>query len=145
MKKRKQLLIIMIISSLCSLYTLGIRNSILIGKSSRDIVLSKNIFVQSSYVSKIIYSENTPIGDFLNNSKSKPIVDTALTNISKSVIPNEDDREEFLGYLKNIPIRRLITISNGTFTEDRFCASNPTREDGSMAKGRVPVNATYAP
>ncbi len=91
---------------------------ILIGKSSRDIVLSKNIFVQSPYVSKIIYSENTPIGDFLNNSKSKPIVDTALANIAKAVIPNEDDREEFLGYLKNIPIRRLITISNGTFTEE---------------------------
>ncbi len=91
---------------------------ILIGKSSRDIVLSKNIFVQSSYVSKILYTENTPVGDFLNNSKSKPIVDTALANIAKAVIPNEEDREEFLGYLDNIPIKRLITISNGTFTDE---------------------------
>lgn len=91
---------------------------ILIGKSSRDLVLSKNVFIQSSYVSKIIYTENVPIREFLNNPKSKAAIETVLMNIAKAIIPNEADREQFLDYLRNIPIKKLIAISNGIFTEE---------------------------
>lgn len=89
-----------------------------IGKSSRDIVLSKKLYVQSSYVPKTAYTRNTLMGEFLKNPKSKPIIEPILRTAAQNIMPNEAQREQFLGYLKSIPIRKLIIISQGAFTEE---------------------------
>lgn len=91
---------------------------ILIGKSSRDIPLSKNIYIQSSYVPKIIYTENTLIGDFLKNQKAQPIIEPIIANVAQDIIPNDDDREQLLIFIKNTPIRKLIAMSKGAFTKE---------------------------
>lgn len=91
---------------------------LLIGKSSRDIVWSKNLYVQSSYVPKIAYTRNTLMGEFLRNPKSKPIIEPLLRTAAENIMPNETQREQFLGYLKSIPIKKLIIISQGAFTEE---------------------------
>lgn len=91
---------------------------ILIGKSSRDIVLSKNVFVQSSYVPKIIYTENTLVKDFLINPKSQPIIEPFLRNAAQIIMPDESDMERFSSYLESIPIKKLIIISQGAFTQE---------------------------
>lgn len=91
---------------------------ILVGKSSRDIVLSKNLYVQSSYVPKIAYTQNTLMGDFLKNPTSKPIIEPFLIKAAQNIMPDEIERNQFLEYLKSIPIRKLIIISQGTFTDE---------------------------
>lgn len=90
---------------------------ILIGKSSRDIVLSKNLYVQSSYVPQITYTRNTLIGEFIKNQKSKPIIEPFLRIASQNIISSEDQKEQFWNYLKSMPIKKLIILSKGAFTE----------------------------
>jgi beta-glucosidase len=89
---------------------------ILIGKSSRDIVLSKNIYVQSSFASKVVYTENTLIEDFFKNPKSKPIIEPLLQNAMEFLISDKNDSKEFIVYLKNMPIKKLILLTQGKFT-----------------------------
>ncbi len=91
---------------------------ILIGKSSREIVLSKNLYVQSSYVPQIAYTRNTLIGEFIKNQKSKPIIEPFLRTALQNIMPDEAQREQFGDYLKSMPIRKLIIVSQGAFTEE---------------------------
>lgn len=90
---------------------------ILIGKSSRDIVLSKNIYLQSSYVPQTTYTKNTPIGDFLKNQKSQSILRPLLKNIVQTLTTDKDAQKELLTYLSTFSIKKLIILSNGSFTE----------------------------
>lgn len=91
---------------------------ILIGKSSREIVLSKNLYVQSSYVPQIAYTRNTLIVEFIKNQKSKPIIEPFLRTALQNIMPDEAQREQFGDYLKSMPIRKLIIVSQGAFTEE---------------------------
>lgn len=91
---------------------------ILVGKSSRDIVLSKSLYLHSHYVPIKLYTRNTLMGDFLKNPKSKPIVEPFLIKETQNIMPSETERAQFLDYLKSIPIKKLIIISQGVFTEE---------------------------
>lgn len=91
---------------------------ILIGKSSREIALSKNLYVQSSYVPQIAYTRNTLIGEFIKNQKSKPIIEPFLRTALQNIMPDEAQREQLGDYLKSMPIRKLIIVSQGAFTEE---------------------------
>ena len=91
---------------------------ILLGKSSRNIVLSKNIYVQSTYISQPKYNENTLIGDFLNNKNAQVVIDPILQNIGESITSDDEAQGEIINYLKYIPISKLSTISNGSFTNE---------------------------
>ncbi len=91
---------------------------ILIGKSSRDISLMKNIYVQSSYIPKTNYTRDTLAGEFLMNPKTKSIVEPLLTNAVQSITSDTQSHEELINYLKNIPINKFISLSNGSFTEE---------------------------
>jgi beta-glucosidase len=103
---------------------------ILIGKSSRDIPLSKNIFVQSSYLPKTKYTSDTLAGEFLINSKAKPTIESLLNNAAQSITSDTTAQEKLVNYFKNIPISKFITLSNGTFTEkmlnDLLSSANET-------------------
>lgn len=90
---------------------------ILIGKSCRDIILSKGVYIQSSFVPKAIYAENTLIGDFLENPKAQATIEPIVENVAHDIMPN-DDSEQLLLFIKNTPIRKLIAISNGAFTRE---------------------------
>lgn len=91
---------------------------ILVGKSSRDIDLTKDIFVQSSYVPKTNYTKDTFIGDFLISPKSKTIVEPLLEEAVQAVASDEDTREKFFNYFKNMRISRLSILTKGKFTEE---------------------------
>lgn len=90
---------------------------ILIGKSSRDLPLSKNIYVQSPYLSKTNYTRDTLAQDFLINPKTKEIVEPLLSSAAQSITSDTNAQEKLINYFKNIPIGRFTTLSNGTFTE----------------------------
>jgi beta-glucosidase len=91
---------------------------ILVGKSSRDICLMTNIYVQSSYIPKINYTRDTFIGDFLIHPKAKTLVESLLKYAAQSVATDEESREKLIGYFKNIPISKLLIINKGTFTAE---------------------------
>lgn len=90
---------------------------ILVGKSSRDICLIKDLYVKSSYVPKIIYTENTLLGDFLLHPKAKTFVESLLNDITKSITSDEESKNTIIGYYKTTPISRFLVISKGRFTE----------------------------
>ncbi len=90
---------------------------ILIGKSSRDIPLSKNIYVQSPYLPKTNYTRDTLAQEFLINPKTKAIVEPLLSSAAQSITSDTNAQEKLINYFKNIPIGRFTTLSNGTFTE----------------------------
>ncbi|EKQ51693.1 MULTISPECIES: glycoside hydrolase family 3 C-terminal domain-containing protein [unclassified Clostridium] len=91
---------------------------ILIGKSSRDIALSKNIYIQSAYVPVPKYAENTLIGEFLTNPNARAVIEPILQNIAELITGDKETQEEIINYLKYIPINKLSVISNGDFTND---------------------------
>jgi beta-glucosidase len=90
---------------------------ILIGKSSRDLPLSKNIYVQSPYLPKTNYTRDTLAQEFLINPKTKAIVEPLLISAAQSITSDTNAQEKLINYFKNIPIGRFTTLSNGTFTE----------------------------
>lgn len=79
--------------------------------------MSKNIYVQSPYLSKTNYTRDTLAQDFLINPKTKEIVEPLLSSAAQSITSDTNAQEKLINYFKNIPIGRFTTLSNGTFTE----------------------------
>lgn len=90
---------------------------ILIGKSSRDICLIKDIYVKSSYVPKIKYTRNTLTEDFLLHPNAKTFVETLLTDAAQSIATDDKIKNLFIEFFRALPISRFLVISKGRFTE----------------------------
>lgn len=96
---------------------------ILVGKSSRDIVLKKNIHVISTTASYPEIHRNTNIGDLLNNpvisSLARKLLNKATKNnlLIKPLI-NEEENDLYTAMIKYMPLRGIINFSRGEFTED---------------------------
>lgn len=91
---------------------------ILICKSSRDTCLTKNVYVQSSFVPKMSYTSDTLIQYFLSNPKVKAILEPIITNIVQLLTSTPEYKEMVVNFFMNTPISKLISLSNGTFTEE---------------------------
>lgn len=90
---------------------------ILVGKSSRDICLVGNIYIQSSYQPKITYTAENFARDFLSNPKTQNIIQPLLMSIAK-LLSNDKALEQTISeFLKDMPIKKWIVISRGSFTE----------------------------
>lgn len=95
--------------------------NICVGKSSRDIILRKSLFVESTVELPIIYDDNSTIGDILSNSEKrmiiKPLIDkyNAQSNVneeSDSSAAMEAITEEMLKATFNyMPLRHLVTMA----------------------------------
>lgn len=90
---------------------------ILIGKSSRDICLTKSIYMKSSHMRKIKYTRETFIGEFLKNPKAKVFLDPVINDLSQLAATDKELQEIFIGFLKDNPIEKLPVISKEKFTE----------------------------
>jgi len=90
---------------------------VLVGKSSRDICLFRNIYIKSSYIPKVKYTRDTFTGDFLLHPKTKELIESLVEDTAKSITADEETQKQFLGYLKNIPISKLLVMNKGGFTE----------------------------
>ena len=91
---------------------------ILVGKSSRDINLAKNIFLQSSYMPKTNYTRDTFINDFLINPKFKDIIEPLLEEAVLAATSNEEYPKKCLNHFKYIPISKFSIITKGKFTDE---------------------------
>jgi len=98
--------------------------NILVGKSSREIVLTESIHVQSIVsVTKPVH-RNTLVVDLLSNPKLAPIAKELLAkaNENNQVINMADmdseTAEMMEAMMKYMPLRALVSFSQGAFTEE---------------------------
>ncbi|MCR8846404.1 glycoside hydrolase family 3 C-terminal domain-containing protein [Paenibacillus sp. SC116] len=97
---------------------------ILIGKSSRDIVLRDTVYVKSSITIRKQVTRNTLLGDLLADPVLAPILKEMLVQANRSglagIMEDSDDeasqmRAEMLKYM---PLRGIVNFSQGSFSEE---------------------------
>lgn len=100
---------------------------ILIGKSSRNIVCSRKIRVESSIKLPVTYTLDTTIGDLMKEPNAKPYVEKLMkgnTLFSTEAKKEEDAASEAVtqemmeAMIKYMPIRATLSFGNGTLTLD---------------------------
>ncbi|WP_370621860.1 fibronectin type III-like domain-contianing protein [Bacillus sp. JCM 19034] len=101
--------------------------TILVGKSSSEIELSKTIYVKSTVERPFHVHRNTTIGDILSNPKVAPVAQKLLAEAQKdspfgnaSSGDDEDAGEMIAAMMKYMPIRALSNFSNGQLTEEKL-------------------------
>lgn len=90
---------------------------ILIGKSSRDIVLKESVYVKSSITAKKTYTRNSTIGDLMDNPKGMEIISQMMKQFAPQG-DSENGSDMFEAMMKDMPIRVLSTFSGGEFSDD---------------------------
>lgn len=100
---------------------------ILIGKSSRDIVCSKELKFKSTAVIPKSYTLNSTFGDIMTDPKASEIIKPVIDGYSLGFETGSDDMEEALGegsremmaaMFQNLPLRAVISFGNGTIKEE---------------------------
>jgi len=93
---------------------------ILIGRSSRDIVLKDTVFVRSTKQIKRKYHINSTIGDILDDPSASVKFQNVLKQFA-SLFPQFSTEEgimNFVEMMKYTPLRGLIHFGGGKFTEE---------------------------
>ncbi|KAB2331406.1 glycoside hydrolase family 3 C-terminal domain-containing protein [Bacillus mesophilum] len=95
---------------------------ILIGKSSKEIVLKDNVFVQSSVSIKKPVHRNTTIGDLMTDPILAPFAKELLEKMNNPVgdaAPSDGLGTELMeAMMKYMPLRALVNFSQGAMTEE---------------------------
>lgn len=93
---------------------------ILIGRSSRDIVLKDTVFVRSTKQIKRKYHINSTIGDILDDPSASVKFQNVLKQFA-SLFPQFSTEEGIMNFaemMKYTPLRGLIHFGGGKFTEE---------------------------
>ncbi|MBT2697161.1 glycoside hydrolase family 3 C-terminal domain-containing protein [Bacillus sp. ISL-40] len=96
---------------------------ILIGKSSKDIVLMDTLYVQSSVLIKKPVHRNTTIGDLLTDPILAPIAQPMLAKMNEgnplaSAELEGEASEMMAAMMKYLPLRAMANFSQGGLTEE---------------------------
>lgn len=94
---------------------------ILVGKSSKDILLKESVNVKSTVAVPKRYHRNSTIGDVMTAPKGQKLYKQFMDLFSGQgglVDLLEDSNEMLMAMIKFMPIRALITFSQGKFNED---------------------------
>lgn len=95
---------------------------ILIGKSSKEIVLKEKVKVNSTVKIKKKFHRNSTVGDLMEDPVGVQIINEFLQKFSQSGGPFEQDEhrnnEIILAMMKYMPLRGLINFGKGEFTEE---------------------------
>ncbi|WP_420490431.1 glycoside hydrolase family 3 C-terminal domain-containing protein [Neobacillus niacini] len=96
---------------------------ILIGKSSREIVLYDKIQVQSSVLVHKPVDRNTTLGELLANPVLSEITRQFVGKLSqgsenRSVSENDDEAKMNNAMMNSVPLRAIVNYSQGKFTEE---------------------------
>ncbi|CAM3039448.1 glycoside hydrolase family 3 C-terminal domain-containing protein [Paenibacillus sediminis] len=92
-----------------------------IGKSSKEIVLTEKVYVHSSIVIRNTFTRNSTIGDLMEEPAASAAVQQMLLQFhEKSGLMDtlKDNPEMAMAMMKYMPLRALVTFSQGIFTED---------------------------
>ncbi|MDF9449610.1 glycosyl hydrolase [Bacillus toyonensis] len=111
---------------------------ILVGKSSREIVLQDNIFVQSTTIIKKTVHRNTLLGDIFADRMLAPIAKELMEKALKdspfaSMAEGDSDASEMMDAMLNyMPLRALVNFSAGAFTEEMLSEIIELLNDAQM-------------
>ncbi|OTW92432.1 glycosyl hydrolase [Bacillus thuringiensis serovar cameroun] len=111
---------------------------ILVGKSSREIVLQDNIFVQSTTIIKKTVHRNTLLGDIFADRMLAPIAKELMEKTLKdspfaSMAEGDSDASEMMDAMLNyMPLRALVNFSAGAFTEEMLSEIIELLNDAQM-------------
>ncbi|WMJ87075.1 glycoside hydrolase family 3 C-terminal domain-containing protein [Anaerocolumna sp. MB42-C2] len=98
---------------------------IMIGKSSRDIVCSTDIRVESTIKLPFVYTTDTTIGDLMEDPKAKKYIDDLMKgSVLFSAEPEESNssasealsQDMLMAMMKYLPIRGVISFGDGSVT-----------------------------
>lgn len=97
---------------------------ILVGKSSKDIILTDSVHVESTvFISKPVH-RNTTIGDLLSDPVLAPIAKELLAKANENnplfnmEEQDADAAEMMAAMMKYMPLRAMVSFSQGAFTEE---------------------------
>jgi beta-glucosidase len=99
---------------------------LLVGKSSKDIVLSEKVRVESTIELPLQVHRNTTVGDLLSNPKVAPLAKELLVKAQEgspfaAAVEDQGDFNEMMEAMMNyLPLRALSNFSNGNFTEEKL-------------------------
>ncbi|OJD57833.1 glycoside hydrolase family 3 C-terminal domain-containing protein [Bacillus sp. NH11B] len=97
---------------------------ILVGKSSREIVLQDNVYIQSTTIIRKPVYRNTLLGDIFADPILAPIAKGLMEKALKdspfgSMTEGDSDASEMMDAMLNyMPLRALVNFSAGAFTEE---------------------------
>lgn len=96
---------------------------ILVGKSSKEILLKEVVKVTSTVEIRKVFHENSTIGDLMKDSATKPLVEKIMRKFAE-VSGMDMGSEQFgnaemsLAMMRYMPLRALVNFSGGAFSED---------------------------
>ncbi|MFS8352442.1 glycoside hydrolase family 3 C-terminal domain-containing protein [Bacillus nitratireducens] len=111
---------------------------ILVGKSSREIVLQDNMYVQSTTIIQKTVHRNTLLGDIFADPILAPIAKGLMEKALKdspfgSMAEGDSDVSEMMDAMLNyMPLRALVNFSAGAFTEEMLSKIIGTLNDAQM-------------
>ncbi|HZK11706.1 MAG TPA: glycoside hydrolase family 3 C-terminal domain-containing protein, partial [Atribacterota bacterium] len=96
---------------------------ILIGKSSKEIVLRKTINIQSTVNLRKKFHRNSTVGDLMNDPKGKMIIEKTIQQLKQQDgmsfdLSQMENSEMGKALMRYMPLRGLINFSNGAFSEE---------------------------
>ena len=96
---------------------------ILIGKSSKEIVLRKTINIQSTVNLRKKFHRNSTVGDLMNDPRGKMIIEKTIQQLKQHdgmsfELSQMENSEMGKALMKYMPLRGLINFSNGAFREE---------------------------
>ncbi|WP_342043277.1 glycoside hydrolase family 3 C-terminal domain-containing protein [Bacillus sp. OTU2372] len=96
---------------------------VLIGKSSREIVLSEKIQVQSSVLVQKPVDRNTTLGEIFANPVLSEIAKQFVGKLSQTsekqnASANDDEAKMNNAMVESVPLRAIVNYSQGKFTEE---------------------------
>lgn len=94
---------------------------VIIGSSSSDIKLRSSINVKSTKEIVPVFTRNTKMGELMNNPKTRAILENLLGRMGLDSAPDASEavpQEMMEAAMRYMPIRNLISFSQGAFTEE---------------------------
>jgi beta-glucosidase len=111
---------------------------ILVGKSSKEIVLHDSMYVQSTTITQKPVHRNTLLGDIFTDPILAPIAKGLMEKALKdspfgSMTEGDSDASEMMDAMLNyMPLRALVNFSAGAFTEEMLSEIIGILNDGQM-------------
>jgi len=91
---------------------------ILIGKSSRDIVLRSSLTVLSTTEITPVFHRNTTLGELMENPKTQPILQQLQSMAPQSAPSDAVSPEMMMAMMRYMPLRALLSFAGGAMTEE---------------------------
>ncbi|MDK2907251.1 MAG: beta-glucosidase [Petrotoga sp.] len=93
---------------------------ILVGKSSKDIILIEKVKVNSTKTVSKKFHRNSTIGDLMEDPVGSRILKELMQDQISEIFPVDEHRNEelVLSMMKYLPLRGLINFGRGKFTEE---------------------------